>query len=93
MYDELVKSLREDHGKQYFARDMEAADAIEELSKPKWIPVTEALPKNGWWCLVWGSDWNIPIMAFYDGKKWTDAQFEHPKVTHWMPLPQPPKEE
>ncbi len=31
MYEELVKSLREDHGKQYFARDMEAADAIEEL--------------------------------------------------------------
>ena len=30
MYDELVKSLRTDHDK-YFARDMEAADAIEEL--------------------------------------------------------------
>lgn len=33
MYDELIKSLREDHGKQYFARDREAADAIEELQK------------------------------------------------------------
>ena len=31
MYEELIKSLREDHGKQYFARDMEAADASEEL--------------------------------------------------------------
>ena len=31
MYDELIKDLRENHGK-YFARDMEAADAIEELS-------------------------------------------------------------
>ena len=30
MYDELVKSLRTDHDK-YFARDMEAANAIEEL--------------------------------------------------------------
>lgn len=30
-YEGLIKSLREDHGKQYFARDMEAADAIEEL--------------------------------------------------------------
>lgn len=29
MYDELVKHLRENHDK-YFARDMEAADAIEE---------------------------------------------------------------
>lgn len=31
IYDELIKDLRENHGK-YFARDMEAADAIEELS-------------------------------------------------------------
>ena len=30
MYDELVKDLRENHDK-YFARDMQAADAIEEL--------------------------------------------------------------
>ena len=31
MYDELVKDLRENHDK-YFARDLQAADAIEELS-------------------------------------------------------------
>lgn len=31
-YDELVKDLRENHDK-YFARDMQAADAIEELSR------------------------------------------------------------
>ena len=30
MYDELIKDLRENHDK-YFARDMQAADAIEEL--------------------------------------------------------------
>ena len=62
MYDELVKDLRENHDK-YFARDMQAADAIEEMSKqlddmneanialygalPKWIPVTEQLPSAG----------------------------------------------
>lgn len=38
VYDELVKSLRTDHDK-YFARDMEAADAIEELQKPRWIKI------------------------------------------------------
>ena len=31
MYEELIKDLRENHDK-YFARDMETADAIEELS-------------------------------------------------------------
>ena len=34
MYEELIKSLRTDHDK-YFARDMEAADVIEELSKKR----------------------------------------------------------
>lgn len=32
MYDELVKDLRESHDK-YFARDMQAADAIEKLRR------------------------------------------------------------
>lgn len=32
MYEELIKDLRENHDK-YFARDMEASDAIEELLK------------------------------------------------------------
>lgn len=61
MYDELVKDLRENHDK-YFARDMEAADVIEELSKKResacwgckcekieqasWIPVSERLPEE-----------------------------------------------
>ena len=32
MYEELVKDLRENHDK-YFARDMEASNAIEDLLK------------------------------------------------------------
>lgn len=55
MYDELIKRLRELHPEEFgnewdfaFACQQimhEAADAIEELSKPKWIPVTERLPE------------------------------------------------
>lgn len=37
MFEELIKSLREDHGKQYFARDMEAADAIEHLEAQHYL--------------------------------------------------------
>ena len=36
-----------------------AADAIEELSKPKWIPVTERLPDYGTTVLVYGSQGGI----------------------------------
>ena len=32
MYEDLIKSLRTDHDK-YFARDMEAADAIEDMNR------------------------------------------------------------
>lgn len=57
MYDEIVKDLREKadflaaaeplHIKNAFAETMkQAADAIEELSKPRWIPVAERLPKE-----------------------------------------------
>ena len=33
----------------------------------------------------------FPHSAFYDGKAWTDDTGEL-DVTHWMPLPRPPKE-
>ncbi len=124
MYDELIKSLREDHGKQYFARDREAADAIEELQFtikglkaekvcaiveekgrtllkiiPKWIPVTERLPEEyGHYLanIVGGEFAQISWaeIVYFDGKifRWEHISTEYPeKVTHWMPLPQPPK--
>ena len=58
MYDELVKVLRETDfsdgcpcGAEPLCKEkdcviLQAACAIEELSKPKWIPVTERLPEN-----------------------------------------------
>lgn len=82
----------------------EAADAIEELSKPRWISVEERLPKEEaeiYWCYT-----NMGIMCEC---RWTNNRFgvgesdkwgwnimdvpQYQKVTHWMPLPEPPKEE
>ena len=69
-------------------------EQIAELSKPRWIPVTERLPEDGQWVLVWGHGQKIPIMMFRESGAWIDDQFEfHTTVTHWMPLPEPPKEE
>ena len=75
-----------------------AADAIEELSKPRWIPVTERLPKYGERVLVFGGV--TMYVAYYDknrygGESWhkLNSKSHYCNPTHWMPLPQPPKEE
>lgn len=107
-YDELIKKLRGCVG--FRCRDCElkneevcnpilmeqAADAIEELQKPKWIPVSERLPEQ-----------NTRVIGFMAWKGITAIEYQHGKwysidhlqplpneaVTHWMPLPEQPKEE
>ena len=71
-----------------------AADAIEELSKPRWIPVTERLPEKRKWVLCTCRS-NIVDVLRYENAEWYHDpthiyMFEF--VTHWMPLPTPPKE-
>ena len=34
----------------------------------------------------------FPTTLFFDGEGWFDASNEYYKVTHWMPMPLPPKE-
>lgn len=65
----------------------------------QWIPVTERLPENDQWVLCFMKDksfgtfrvfqWNYIDWRWNDGNEWYD---EH-DVTHWMPLPEPPKGE
>lgn len=76
---------------------MEAADAIEELlaAVPHWISVEERLPEKWKHCLLrfknnndsWGGI-ELGYLAS-DGKTWSDTNHT---ITHWMPLPEPPKE-
>ena len=77
------------------------ADAIEELSKPRWIPVTERLPRM--WEEVMLRFPNNQAVGFHDGDSgwavfsgdnlYTYVAPEEVHPTHWMPLPEPPKEE
>lgn len=78
---------------------------LRELEKPRWIPVTERLPESvdddvlvtdGEGCAVgyWRPDaqaWDSTDFG------WLENRSEPPcgihTVTHWMPLPKPPKEE
>ena len=64
----------------------------------EWVPVTERLPEKNVNCIVHyrhaycDNDGYFAIgFCCYDGEKFKfDPAY---KVTHWMPLPEPPKEE
>ena len=81
---------------KYLASVIPVADAIEKLSKPKWIPVTERLPEDGKYVLCFCRANIICVLRRDKDGDW----YENPAhvymssfVTHWMPLPEPPKEE
>lgn len=63
----------------------------------RWIPVTERLPKDNSNVLAYlrmGEEGRI-YPAFYAHGMWFDRVFSNPttkSTTHWMPLPEPPKE-
>ena len=63
----------------------------------EWISVTEMLPEEKVDCIVHykhaycdNDDYWAIGMCFYDGEKFQIGPAY--KVTHWMPLPKPPKE-
>lgn len=87
----------------------EAADAIENLSdviqnhnflesliKPDWISVTERLPGNES-VLIYSKAGGVAEGKYNpDTEEWTQYRWSakmKKDVTHWMPLPKPPKEE
>lgn len=99
MYEALVLKLRtwEKAGLSNSHVFKEAADAIEKLSKPKWIPVTEDSPKEGFPVLVafkfqGGNGCIVTERITINGEEiWSAAMGMKPFA--WMPLPEPPKEE
>lgn len=85
----------------------QAADAIEDLwqaldaaqgvlaeQPPTWIPVTERLPEESGDYLAFVTqvrdDNGLPLVSWIAIKHFYDV-FLDKSVTHWMPLPEPPK--
>ena len=114
MYDELVKRLWECASGECFncsqytettnasvcSKELmkQAADAIEELSKSRWISAEEMLPKDLQNVLVI-DDGRVTIghCEHYYGEEemfveWHDTLYYPIDTPYWQPLPEPPKE-
>ena len=70
-----------------------------EEKRPRWIPVTERLPDAGERVLCYCRANIYEVMKMRTDGAWVhndqvyDSTYMSGFVTHWMPLPQPPKEE
>lgn len=82
--------------------EKEANEALKKFqvavaSKPRWLPVTGRLPEDFKKVLVFWQEHSEPMIdtAFWmeDSKSFNCSHWERAgeKVTHWMPLPDPPK--
>lgn len=73
-----------------------AVSALREQEKRRWIPATERLPENiANRVLVVCERSNGVFYAHYEKPFWINLETDKPfisTVTHWMPLPHPPKE-
>ena len=74
--------------------EYEKAIARAEVAEAmvQWIPVEERLPEERVSVICSHERTNAVEMAYYvDGHWWQDGRIVI--VTHWMPLPDPPKED
>ena len=104
----VIEKLQKDNIKLHAFNDMNLGaremllEQIAELQKPQWISVEERLPFSEYGeskSVLTIDELGCMRVAYFDGGCWchptgelieTTVKF---KITHWMPLPEPPKEE
>nr|DAE37744.1 MAG TPA: Protein of unknown function (DUF551) [Caudoviricetes sp.] len=101
--DRAIEILDPEHRENYDGLD-EVNEAcrmgMEALERTKWIPCSERLPEESGCYLVTVKHWydGKPVTreAFWNGADWLSCEKRMeitPRVTHWMPMPEPPEEE
>jgi hypothetical protein len=59
---------------------------------PKWVSVDDELPNDGEEVLMYMNDGAVMSdIKCHSGRYSNKYGFERSRVTHWMPLPEPPK--
>ena len=100
-YEHNYNALYEANERGIQAATKMLAETDDVAEKPRWIPVTERLPKYGDWVLGIGPKRGYRVCEYrgithfpYGGDiPWFSAKGRSITITHWMPLPEPPKEE
>lgn len=100
--DRAIEILNPEHREHYESIDPvnEACRmGMEALERMRWIPCSKRPPEErGCYIVVvkhWYDGKPVSREAFWNGADWLSCEKRMeitPRVTHWMPLPQLPKE-
>lgn len=87
--DNADLSVAVNNSENYFGKLNEACQlAADELHKRQWISVEDRLPEPMYQVLIYTDDGWIGV----DALDYNEEFREYDYVTHWQPLPEPPKE-
>ena len=102
--EKLVELLQDENNPvwRWFPNNMAMMQLADYLisngvTVQEWIPVTERLPEVGGYvvCIAKRNPFSrfIPMVARIEKNGWVNPMTEQyiSEVTHWMPLPNPPK--
>lgn len=98
--DESCRDCPYENGNCDMQLERDALAYIQQLEaqQPRWISVGEQLPEDGQKIIATFCDngGHVVDQARYSNEEFDFASWAYvcgDNVTHWMPLPQPPKEE
>jgi hypothetical protein len=90
------KALLAEYDRVHIGEPGKARKLIEDAPAVReWIPVSERLPKLYETVIVCDvREQYVGAWMYYGNGDWVydDKMFDTEEITHWMPLPEPPKE-
>lgn len=94
----IISAKRDDPETGSFTEWLTGYLLANGVTVQNWIPMTERLPEKEGSYLVTSATEKVYTAHWYTEKKCSGGYirkpaWSHPNITHWMPLPEPPKEE